>query len=489
MASETQRSVMVIGNGGRECALACAILEDPSVERLVITPPNWGVVDPCRGGERVSVLNIAADDRAAIVAAAKEQHAGLVVIGPEAPLCAGLADDLRSAGVMVVGPGRDAARLEGSKAYAKEFMRRHGMPTADFALFDDIHELERFIAAREGPLVLKADGLAAGKGVIVCEDRAQAQAAARRMLTEREFGESGSVVVAEQRLFGREISFTCLIAGSRGALIAESTDYKRLRDNDAGPNTGGMGNICPTPYVTVEVREEFQRRVFRPFLDGLAADGLDYRGFLFIGAMLTERGLEVLEFNVRLGDPEAQVVLPMLDAPWSDVLTALAAGELPPGDLPRRDGACVAVVLASGNYPYSKSAPAVIEGIERIAARGLLMPAASTDGRSRPQPAPVRLYFSGVSREETYGGPERDEQPGSAAGAGASGSVEPMSRQEHYANYFAAQGVRYFATGGRVLCVSALGRDLSDARQLAYEVVGNLRFDAVQFRSDIGKMR
>jgi phosphoribosylamine---glycine ligase len=457
---------MVIGNGGRECALAKALLESPGVERVIIAPPNWGVRDARGGGSRIVQLELSIKDQAAVVEAARALEAQLVVIGPEDPLCAGLADALRAAGIPALGPGRMAAQLEGSKAFAKDFMHRHGIPTAATAEFTDLASLRAYIEATDRPLVLKADGLAAGKGVLICATREEALAGAVRLMEAREFGSAGDRVLVEELLVGREISFTCLVASApdylpAGQLVATSTDYKRLLDGDAGPNTGGMGNVCPSPFAPPEVVEEFYDKVFAPVLLGLSQDQLDYRGFLFIGAMLTEDGLKVLEFNVRLGDPEAEVVLPLSAVDWAKVLGEVAAGQLQDTVGVQRAGACVAVVLASGNYPYGKSEPAVIEGLERIAARGLL------DG----DPPPVRIYFSGVSvSTETVG---RASAPAIGLPQEAASSTEPV----------------FMATGGRVLVVSALGRDLSEARRIAYEITGNIRFDGMQFRSDIGQLR
>jgi phosphoribosylamine--glycine ligase len=452
--------VLVVGNGGRECALANAVLVSPDVERLLITPPNWGVLDP-QGGARVTALSVAVSDHAGLLAAAQEHNVDLAVIGPEAPLCDGLADKLRQAGVRVLGAGKAGARLEGSKAFAKDFMQRHGIPTGQSKVFDDADALLGHVSTIDGPCVLKADGLAAGKGVILCSNREEALAAAKRMVVDRAFGAAADRVVVEERLFGREISFTCLVANPQEAsLVAASTDYKPLLDGDQGPNTGGMGNICPTPFATDEVLREFQEQIFTPFLAGLQADGLDYRGFLFIGTMLTADGLKVLEFNARLGDPEAQVVLPLVSLDWASAMAEVAEGRLPPVTYHQQYGACVAVVLASKNYPFGKSEPALIEGLERVHKQGLLT----------GDPPPVCLHFAGVSKE-------------------ASAAADPGSG-EGYINYYdKLQAVRFLATGGRVLAVSALGSDLSDARRLAYEVVGNLHFEGMQYRTDIGQIR
>jgi len=461
---EYPECVLVVGGGGRECALACALLECPRLKRLIITPANWGVLDPLGGsggGSRVKAANVGAEDIDGLTRLCRAEGVELAVIGPEGPLCLGVADELRAIGVAVFGPGAKASRLEGSKAYAKDFMLRHGIPTAESKVFGDYAALCAYIEEKDGPLVLKADGLAAGKGVLICLAQEEALAAAARLMEAREFGAAGDRVIVEEMLTGREISFTCIVGTSlsgvpEGQLVATSTDYKRIRDGDEGPNTGGMGNICPSPYATTNVVAEFLERIWAPFLAGLEADRLEYRGFLFIGAMLTDAGLKVLEFNTRLGDPEAEVVLPLAQADWCDLMLRMARGEPMPGRVVRRPGACCAVMLASAGYPVSKSAPEPIEGLDRLAARGLL---------AGEHPA-LRAYFCGVAREPLPG-------PG-----------EPY---RNYTDELAA--VRYLAAGGRVLCLSALGRDLSEARRLAYEAVGNVRFAGMQFRSDIGQLR
>jgi len=461
------RRIMIVGNGGRECALGNAMLLSPRLKELYITPANWGLLDPRAGTDRqsrIKVLHIKATDTAALVSACTELRIDLVVIGPEDPLCSGLADELRSAGILVVGPGREAAQLEGSKTFAKEFMDRHGIPTAGYHRFTDADALLQHCTALTGPVVLKADGLAAGKGVIICQDSAEAQAAAKRIMVDREFGGAGDSTVVEEFLSGPEISWTVLVSGGRAELLGASTDYKPLLDGNQGPNTGGMGNICPTPHATDAVTNEFKQHILRPFMDGLKADGLDYRGFLFVGTMLTDSGLKVLEFNVRLGDPEAQVVLPVNDADWPALFAGVAGGNWESLPMMRPNTACVAVVAASENYPFGKSEPAPISGFDRVNERGLLKFGVAADGS--PAPPPVSVYFAGVGREP--------------------GALSPGEAYENY--YRAPEDVRYLATGGRVLAVSALGRDLSEARRVSYEVLGNLGFKGIKFRLDIGKL-
>jgi phosphoribosylamine--glycine ligase len=476
-------TILVVGNGGREAALAQAILLSPRVERLLITPPNWGLLDPqalAGGASRVTVLDIPLADSAGIAAAAQAHAAELVVVGPEAPLVAGLASELRQAGIAVMGPGREAAQLEGSKTFAKRFMQRHGIPTAKHNAFTELGALQRHVAECVLPVVLKADGLAAGKGVFVCYTRDEAAAAAERLMLDRAYGESGSTVVVEEFLTGPEISFVCLVADGRAEVLPPSSDYKRLLDDDQGPNTGGMGNICPTPHCDDDTLVEFVRDILAPTVRGLEAEGIDYRGFLFVGTMKTDRGLMVLEYNVRMGDPEAEVMLPLCDCDWPAVLAAVADGRLPDADfapdgwtgepgefgpVKLRDAACVAVMLASAGYPASQSAPAVLEGLDRVHAQGLLTPRPRADGNGWDPPA-VQLCFAGVSA-----GPGGTA---SVASGAAAGSPYPAG---------------LLAAGGRVLCISALGEDLSLARRLAYEVAGNIHFEGMQFRTDIGRLR
>lgn len=444
---EYPRRILVVGNGARENALANALLSSAQVEKLYITPANYGVLDPHFEDERrIERLQIAATDSVGIVAAVQEHKVQLAVVGPEAPLVTGLADELRAVYIPIFGPGKYAAQLEGSKTFAKQFMRRHKIPTASFEVFDDLAALNNYIAGHESGIVLKADGLAAGKGVIVCNNITEALSAAERMLGAREFGDAAASVVVEERLSGPEISFTCLIAGGRAEVLPPSSDYKRLLDGDQGPNTGGMGNICPTPHATDEVVVDFTRNILAPFMRGLREEEIDYRGFLFVGTMVTDVGLKVIEFNVRLGDPEAAVVLPLCEADWPMLFAQIAAGELPAHEssgsvISVRDGACVAVVLASANYPYGKSDPAPIEGLDRVAERGLL--------RSGSSHGDVQLLFAGVDRAED-------------------GTL--------------------LASGGRCLTISARAQNLSMARRLAYEVVGNVRFEGMKFRTDIGKL-
>jgi len=417
--------VLLVGGGGREAALAWAIRRSPLLTDLACAPGNAGIARDAR------CVPIAADDVAGLVTHALAEAYDLVVVGPEAPLVAGLADRLREAGAAVFGPSASAALIEGSKAFSKEFMSRHGIPTAAFRIFEDVAAATRFLRSPEAsyPLVVKADGLAAGKGVVLAADAATAIAAATDMLSGRAFGAAGSRIVVEDMLRGRETSFFVLSDGTTTLELASCQDYKRAEDGDRGPNTGGMGTYSPSAFLDEETRRVLRERVVVPTVRGLAAEGRPFRGVLFIGVMLTEAGPVVLEYNARFGDPETQVLVPRLDGDWLRVLDACARGRLDGVSLRWHDNAAVCVVMASGGYPgpYEQGAP--IDGLDD---------AERLDG--------VRVFHAGTAR-------------------GPSGDV--------------------VATGGRVLGVTATGPDLRAARQRAYEAVARVRFRGEHHRTDI----
>jgi phosphoribosylamine--glycine ligase len=417
--------VLVVGSGGREHTLCWALARSPRVETLRCAPGNAGIAGHA---ERV---DIAAEDVDGLTRHAVDESYDLVVIGPEAPLVAGLADRLRDAGVAVFGPSADAARLEGSKAHSKQFMERHGVPTAAFRVFEGFPEIEAYLRepGTAYPLVLKADGLAAGKGVLIVDDVEAAVDGARSMLVERAFGDAGRRVVVEQCLRGTEASFFVLCDGERFVELATCQDYKRARDGDLGPNTGGMGTYSPSAYLDPAARDRIVTEIVRPTIDGLAAEGTPYRGVLFIGVMLTAEGPKVLEYNCRFGDPETQVLLPRLDGDWADLLERCAHGRLEGVEVRWARQAAVCVVLASEGYPgsYPKGIP--IDGLDR---------AADLDG--------VLVFHAGTAYDEDG---------------------------------------RVVTSGGRVLGVTALGDDLGAARERAYSAVEAIDWEGAQHRSDI----
>jgi phosphoribosylamine--glycine ligase len=416
--------VLLVGSGGREDALAWAMRRSPRLELLRCAPGNAGMA---RRGECVP---IAADDVDGLLAHARGEGYDLVVVGPEAPLVAGLSDRLRDAGLPVFGPSAAAARLEGSKAFAKEFMSRHAIPTAGFRVFDDVSAAGEFLrsGAADYPLVVKADGLAAGKGVILCDGAEQAVRTATDMLEGRSFGRAGSRIVVEQMLRGREASFFVLADGARFVELATCQDYKRALDGDAGPNTGGMGTYSPSVFLDPSTRDTLVESVVRPAIRGLAREGCPYRGVLYVGVMLTENGPQVLEFNARFGDPEAQVLMPRLDGDWLELLHACACGELADRPLAWKDEAAVCVVMASGGYPGSYETNKPISGIEA---------ADALEG--------VVAFHAGTK----------------------------------------SAGDTVVTAGGRVLGVTALGGSLAVARERAYRAVSCIRWEAEQHRTDI----
>jgi phosphoribosylamine--glycine ligase len=417
--------VLLVGSGGREHALAWALRRSDRLGKLRIAPGNAGMA---REGE---LLDIGADEVDRLVEHARSERYDLVVVGPEAPLVAGLADRLREIGVAVFGPSSRAAELEGSKVFAKRFMTRHGIPTADYEVFEDLQAATAYLEdpTRTYPLVIKADGLAAGKGVLIIDDSATAVEAVAGMLEGRSFGEAGRRVLVEECLVGREASFFVLADGNAFVELATCQDYKRALDGDEGSNTGGMGTYSPSVFLDTDTRRTIVESIVRPTIAGMASDERPYHGVLYVGVMLTDSGPKVLEYNARFGDPETQVLMPRLDGDWLELLHACATGSLAGRRLSWRDEAAVCVAMTSGGYPgsYSKGMP--IDGIDVA-----------------EQMADVVVFHAGTSRD-------------------VSG--------------------RLLTAGGRVLGVTALGRDLAAARDRAYGAVGAIRWKGEHHRSDI----
>ncbi|MGH9347758.1 MAG: phosphoribosylamine--glycine ligase [Vicinamibacterales bacterium] len=417
--------VLVVGGGGREHAFAWKLAGERGVSKVVCAPGNPGVAAIAR------CLPIDAGDPAAIVALASRERIDLTVVGPELPLSRGVVDTFETAGRAIVGPSKTAAALESSKAFAKAFMARHDVPTARFHICASADGA--FAALAHGdlgyPVVIKADGLAAGKGVVIADDREAAGAAVRAAMVDRRFGAAGERLVIEELMIGEEASYFVLTDGTSAMPLASAQDHKRIFDGDRGPNTGGMGAFAPSPLVTPAIERRINDEIVGPVLAGMATEGRPFRGFLYVGLMLTTAGPRVVEFNVRFGDPEAQVVVPMLDEDLSTLLWAAASGALPGRSARFRAEPHVGVVLASAGYPESSDSGRVIEGLD-AAAR-----------------VPGALVFHAGTAERNG---------------------------------------RTVTAGGRVLTVVGRGRTYRDAVGVAYRAAEEVRFEGMQFRRDIG---
>ncbi len=417
-------TVLVVGGGGREHALVWALRRSPRVGTLYIAPGNAGTAALAQN------VDFTAEDIPALLHFAQHNHVDLTVVGPEAPLAAGIVDAFQAAGLAIFGPTHAAAQLEASKVFAKAFMQRHNIPTAAYAAFTEYAPAAAYLDTCAHPVVVKADGLAAGKGVIVCDTREAAHGALRQMLLEGAFGAAGAKVVIEQRLTGAELSVLAFSDGSSLAVMPPARDHKRALDGDRGANTGGMGAFAPVPEIAPALLAEIVQTVLQPAVAGMAAEGMPYVGVLYAGLMLTPDGVKTLEFNCRLGDPETQVLLPLLETDLAEIALACVQGRL--GALPVRwqVGTCATVVLASPGYPdtYPKGLP--IRGVDAVQQAGEAL-----------------VFHAGTALKD--------------------GDT--------------------VTSGGRVLAVSAVGADLPDALRKAYAGVSGIHFDGMHYRRDIGR--
>ncbi|MEX0637318.1 MAG: phosphoribosylamine--glycine ligase [Burkholderiales bacterium] len=405
--------LLVIGSGGREHALAWKLAQGSRVQKVYVAPGNGGTA------RENGVENVALDGNDALVAFARKESIHLTVVGPEAPLAAGVVDAFRAAGLRIFGPTRAAAQLETSKDFAKQFMLRHRIPTARHATFENAAQAKAYAAKEGAPIVVKADGLAAGKGVVVAQSVAEAHEAIDRL---------GGKLVIEACLAGEEASFIVMADGTHALALATSQDHKRLRDGDAGPNTGGMGAYSPAPVVTPEMHARVMREIIQPAIAGMAKDGTPYTGFLYAGLMIDATGApKTLEFNCRLGDPEAQPILMRLKSDLAELIERALDGGLEDAEAQWDRRAALGVVLAAHGYPEEPRTGDRIEGIP-------------------PPGGDCRVFHAGTRVE----------------------------------------GKDLVTSGGRVLCVTALGDNLRAARSRAYEAVERIRFDGMQYRKDIG---
>ncbi|RME59141.1 MAG: phosphoribosylamine--glycine ligase, partial [Caldilineae bacterium] len=361
--------------------LAWKLSQSPRVDRIFVAPGNGGTA----GADKCENVALSSDDLPGLLRFAQEQRVDLTVVGPEAPLVAGLVDQFEAAGLAVFGPVQAAAQLEGSKAFSKKFMLEHGIPTGRAEIFDDFDTAVQYVRKLTAPPVIKASGLAAGKGVILPTSQEEAVSVLREMLVDRRFGSASETVLVEERLEGPELSVLAFCDGQTLRIMPPAQDHKRLLDNDQGPNTGGMGAFSPSPLATPTLLEEVERTVLRPTLAGMAAAGTPYKGVLYAGLMLTADGPKVLEFNCRFGDPETQVILPLLESDLVDIMLACVEGRLDQVAPRWSDQAAVTVVMASGGYPGSYPKGKVITGVDEAAAKGCLVFHAGTalaaDGR------------------------------------------------------------------------------------------------------------
>ena len=417
--------VLVIGGGGREHALAWKLVQSPKVQTVYVAPGNGGTALDKR------LHNVAITDHDALADFAVAEKIVLTVVGPEAPLAGGVVDTFRARGLRVFGPTKAAAQLESSKAFAKEFMKRHGIPTAAYETFSDAAAAHAYVDRRGAPIVIKADGLAAGKGVVVAMSLEEAHAAIDDMLSSNKLGDAGARVVIEDFLDGEEASFIVMVDGKNVLALASSQDHKRIFDGDQGPNTGGMGAYSPAPCVTPEVHAKAMREIILPTVRGMAADGIPFTGFLYAGLMINKDGsVKTLEFNCRMGDPETQPILMRLKSDFVDLLEHGIDGTLDQVEAEWDRRIALGVVLAAANYPDTPKKGDVIHGL----------PAGNSFGED------AHVFHAGTANQDS----------------------------------------KAVTNGGRVLCVTALGENIKLAQKRAYETAAQIQFDGMQFRKDIG---
>ncbi len=417
--------ILVIGSGGREHVICWKLAQSPKTDKIYCAPGNAGI------SEFAECVPIGAMEFDKLVAFAKENSIDLTVVGMDDPLVGGVVDAFEAEGLRVFGPRKNAAILEGSKAFSKDLMKKYNIPTAAYENFDDAEKALEYLETAKMPIVLKADGLALGKGVLICNTLEEAKAGVKEIMEDKKFGTAGNTMVIEEFMTGREVSVLSFVDGKTIKTMASAQDHKRAKDGDQGLNTGGMGNFSPTPFYTEEIDEFCQKYIFQPTVDAMAAEGRPFKGVIFFGLMLTEDGPKVLEYNARFGDPEAQVVLPRMENDMVEVVEACIDGTLDQVDLKFKEDACVCVILASDGYPLSYQKGFPITGLENFKGRDDYF-----------------VFHAGTKFDEN-------------------GTI--------------------VTNGGRVLGVTALGGDLKTARENAYKAAELVNFENKYMRTDIGK--
>ncbi len=415
--------VLVVGSGGREHALVKKISQSRKLSKIYVAPGNGGIEDIAE------VVNIKADEIEKLADFAAENEIDLTIVGPEAPLVEGIVDLFCEKNLKIFGPNKKAASLEASKVFTKELCKKYNIPTADYMVFDDPKKAKAYIDKCDKPQVIKADGLAAGKGVVVAADKCQAKEAVDLMMHDRAFGDAGKRITVEERLYGEEVSILVLCDGDNICPLASSQDHKQIYDEDRGPNTGGMGAYSPAPIINDALYNEIMRDIIRPTIYALKEEGINYKGVLYAGLMMTNDGFQLLEYNVRFGDPETQAVLPRIESDFLEALEATVDGKLDEIKIKWDKRSCICVVIASGGYPGCYEKGKEITGLNKAAKQ-----------------KDVIIYHAGTKKESN----------------------------------------KFYTSGGRVLGVTALGDNITQAINNAYKAVELISFDKMYYRKDIG---
>lgn len=420
--------ILMVGSGGREHALIMKLLESPKVEKIYCAPGNGGI------SAYAECFDVDACDIEGMLNLAKRLAVDLVFVAPDDPLAIGMVDAFEEAGFKTFGPNKAAAQIEASKIFSKNFMKKHNIPTAEYEVFEDYALAEKYIENYDKfPVVLKADGLALGKGVLICQDKNEALEGLKTLMVDRKMGKAGDKIVVEEFLTGPEVSVLAFTDGKTVCPMVSSKDHKRALDNDKGLNTGGMGTIAPNPYYSEEMHEKCFNDIFMPTVDGMRKEGRPFKGCLYFGLMLTKDGPKVIEYNARFGDPEAQVVLPMLKTPLIDLVLAVIDENLENIKLENYDGAAACVMIASGGYPVEYKKGYEISGLD--------------DKGQLKDSEDIFIYHSGTKKENG----------------------------------------KYLTNGGRVLGVVSKAKDLNTALDKVYKAIENIRFDKMHYRKDIGR--